>query len=193
MNSVSKEVQAPKLATTVNRLQIHLTCPNVPVILHVFRDGLCNGGLSGPRPASDQKRRNSDIQSILDERNRLQGSDSLPSTNCVRLCAMNLTSTNMSHFVTTSVRPGSTLTGGWLENFEYAETVNWVDLLKHRDTIRGSAFLSCWGPCFLIHVDTYGRLCYRRFHQDVITHWTMSNSSAPLTGLANTICLLGML
>jgi hypothetical protein len=36
---------------------------------------------------------------------------------------MNLTSTNVLHFMTMSARPGSALTGGWLENYEYAEIV----------------------------------------------------------------------
>lgn len=153
MNSVSETVQVQKLTTKVHESQIHLTCPNISVVLHIFRDGLCDGGLPGPRPAGNQKRRNSGLISMIDEHNHLQGYDSLPSTNFVRLCAMNLTSTNVLHFVTTSVRPGSALTGGWLESFEYGEIWQGTNLPNHGNTVRGGAFLSCWGLGILIHTD----------------------------------------
>ena len=106
--SVSKP---PDLAILADQLQIDLTSPNVSVVLHIFCDSFRDGGLSCPRPTSDQQRRNSDVMSVTSEQNPLRGYDSLPSTNFVRLCAMNLTSTNVLHFVTASFRPGSALTG----------------------------------------------------------------------------------
>ena len=138
----------------MNQLQAHLTCPNVPIVLHILRNGLRDGGLSGPGSAGNQKRGNSGVISMIDEQNPLHGYDSLPSTNFVRLCAMNFTSTNVLHFVTTSVRPGNALAGGWLENSEYAETPQGGNLPKHGNTVRGGAFLSFWGFGILIHSDT---------------------------------------
>jgi hypothetical protein len=67
---------------------------------------------------------------------------------------MNLTSTNVLHFMTTSARPGSALTGGWLENYEYAEIVQGRNLLRHGNTIRGSAFFNRWKFGILIYIDT---------------------------------------
>jgi len=66
---------------------------------------------------------------------------------------MNLTSTNVLHFVLISVRPGSALADGWLERSEYAEIARGRNSLKHGNTVRGSAFLGCWEFGILIHGD----------------------------------------
>lgn len=137
----------------MNQLELHLTCPNVSIVLHIFRDSLRDGGLPGPRPASNKKCRNSSMMSVTDERSHFRVSDSLPPTNFVRLCAINLTSANVLHFATISVRPGSALTGGWLGDSEYAEINRGMNLLEHGGTIRGSAFFSDWGRGILIHIN----------------------------------------
>lgn len=64
----------------------------------------------------------------------------------------------MLHFVTMSARPGSALVGGWLENFECAEVAEGHNSLEPRNTLRGSAFFSCWGFGVLIYISTQRRV-----------------------------------
>lgn len=66
---------------------------------------------------------------------------------------MNLTSANVLHSVTISVRPGSALTGGFLEDSEYTEIYRGMNSLEHGDTVRGSAFFSGRGHGISIHIN----------------------------------------
>ena len=71
---------------------------------------------------------------------------------------MNFASTSVSHFATISVRPGSALVGGLLENIEYAERIQGCNVLKHRNAVRRGAFHSHRRLGVLIYINAKERV-----------------------------------